>query len=106
MIGDDVIQTVPILTPEDVEPLKKVQFGVTHRTPSTVPMRARDLYTATDDQFVRWLSWATKARKETLLSGEALGDGWNNSNRLRTRLRLVKRFRKSIARVQKTVDKQ
>lgn len=59
----------------------------------------KDIYTASDEEFMKFLKKVTKSSEKRLLNGVAdvLKDGWTNANRMSARLSLVNRFKVSIS---------
>ncbi len=90
---------------EGIESLTRVKFNVTKGKYPNTQIEERNLYTASDYEFVHYISRATKTKKEKLLESIDIKHGWNDKNRLPIRLSLVKRFQRSIASFQKIVDK-
>jgi len=90
---------------EHLRPLKEIEFQVTIKKNGTKKTEIRNLYTASDDEFLWYLAKITKSKKEKITKGEDLSKGWTNSNRYSVRLSIIKRFHKSIKRSQKLIDK-
>lgn len=103
-----VIQDVPIISDKEIAPLKKIKFtSMRGKSPNT-RVTTQDLYTANDTEFMKWLAMVTKTKiariMATVEGGMVENGGWTNVNRLRRRINLIKRFRKSINRYLKTLD--
>ena len=99
---ENIIQDIPILTDEEIEPLKQIRILSTRgKAPNTYTTQ-QDLYTANDTEFMNWLEVITKIKKEKIMA--ELGDdgstdeggGWNNANRLRRRLQFLETYKEAI----------
>lgn len=103
-----VVQDIPILTNEDLEPLREIIITTIRGKRPNTRTTTQDLYTANDTEFMKWLAYVTKTKQSRLMAtvedGLIENGGWTNANRLRRRLDFLKRYRKSVDRYLKALD--
>ena len=94
---DNIQQDVPILSEEEIEPLKRVEFKTLKSESKEGNISKRNLYTAFDREFLGYFERLTNNKKSKILEELNLPSDWNNTNRLRNRLLVMKKFEENLS---------